>query len=413
MRPFLLFAAATAFAFQGAGPALRPLPLRAPLQDKNFYLLSLIERDDAVKSAIRRDPVLAAATAKRREGVDRAVADCALDLECYAAKFRFTPEQVEETSHALTSLYERTPAMRALVDGELRISGAYYRHRELSGPDLLAKAWTECAGGINHAIDVYTLGKPPRYPAIDSITYDPKSAAWQRIVQHAAAILQEDRAALDLPHTASLRFALQMMTLNHRDEAARYEPLENGENRAASQHARSIDWSRYPYTAIVVPGSGNDRPGVHLSPNGMLRDEIAVRRFREGKAPFILVSGGHVHPNQTEYSEAIEMKRDLMTRFGIPEEAIIVDPHARHTTTNMRNAARLMYRYGIPLDRKALISTDLSQSTYIENPDFGKRCIAELGYVPHKLLQRVSPFDIEFIPSIESLHIDPLDPLDP
>jgi hypothetical protein len=413
MRPFLLLAAATAFAFQAAGPAPHPLPLRAPLQDKNFYLLSLIERDDAVKSAIRRDPVLAAMTAKRLSAVDHAVTDCGLNLDCYAGTFRFTPEQVEETSRGLTSLYERTPAVRALIDGELRASGAYYRHRELSGAALLAKAWTDCADGINHAIDVYTFGKPPRYPAIDSITYDPKSAAWQRIVQHAAAILQEDRAALDLPHTASVRFALQMMRLNHRDEAARYEPLENGENRVALQRARGVDWSRYPYTAIVVPGSGNDRPGVRLSPNGMLRDEIAARRFREGKAPFILVSGGHVHPNQTEYSEAIEMKHDLMTRFGIAEEAIIVDPHARHTTTNMRNAARLMYRYGIPLDRKALVTTDLSQSTYIENPDFAKRCMAELGYMPYKLLQRVSRFDIEFLPLIESLHIDPQDPLDP
>jgi hypothetical protein len=33
--------------------------------------------------------------------------------------------------------------------------------------------------------------------------------------------------------------------------------------------------------------------------------------------------------------------------------------------------------------------------------------------MPHKLLQRISPFDIEFIPMIESLHIHPQDPLDP
>jgi hypothetical protein len=33
------------------------------------------------------------------------------------------------------------------------------------------------------------------------------------------------------------------------------------------------------------------------------------------------------------------MKHDLMARFGIPADSIIVDAHARHTTTNMRNAA--------------------------------------------------------------------------
>jgi uncharacterized SAM-binding protein YcdF (DUF218 family) len=31
------------------------------------------------------------------------------------------------------------------------------------------------------------------------------------------------------------------------------------------------------------------------------------------------------------------MKRQLVALFGIPESAILVDPHARHTTTNLRN----------------------------------------------------------------------------
>ena len=60
---------------------------------------------------------------------------CGLNLDCYAATFRFSPEQVDETSPALTSLYDRT-----------------------SGESLVAKVWAECAGGINHVIDVYTLG---------------------------------------------------------------------------------------------------------------------------------------------------------------------------------------------------------------------------------------------------------------
>ena len=102
-----------------------------------------------------------------------------------------------------------------------------------------------------------------------------------------------------------------------------------------------------------------------------------------------------------------------MARFGIPEAAILVDPHARHTTTNLRNAARLLYRYGMPFDRKALVSTDPGQSQYIENPLFAKRCLEELGYPPVRVLARVSPFDLEFQPLKESLHSDPRDPLDP
>jgi uncharacterized SAM-binding protein YcdF (DUF218 family) len=97
------------------------------------------------------------------------------------------------------------------------------------------------------------------------------------------------------------------------------------------------------------------------------------------------------------------MKRDLIARFGIPGAAIIVDPHARHTTTNMRNAARLLYRYAIPFDRKALVSTDPDQSRYIEDPLFARRCMDELGYVPFRLLGRTSPLDLEFLPVKESL----------
>jgi hypothetical protein len=211
----------------------------------------------------------------------------------------------------------------------------------------------------------------------------------------------------------SLRFATELMWLNHRDEAGRHEPLETKENEAAFRHVASVDWTKFPYLAIVVPGAWNDRPGVHLSPGGKLRDEIAAKRFREGKARFLIVSGGYVHPERTEYSEAIEMRRDLMTRFGIPAEATIVDPHARHTTTNMRNAARLIHPYGIPFDKKALVSTDPQQSDYIENPTFEKRCLNELGYLPYRLVRRTSAFDLEFLPQIESLQADPTDPLDP
>ena len=107
------------------------------------------------------------------------------------------------------------------------------------------------------------------------------------------------------------------------------------------------------------------------------------------------------------------MKHDLMARFGIPEESILIDPHARHTTTNLRNAARLLYRYGIPFGRKALITTDPSQSASIENAAFVKRCNDEMGYMPVRLLGRTSAFDLEFLPLKESLQIDPQDLLDP
>jgi len=289
----------------------------------------------------------------------------------------------------------------------------YVRYNDLSGEAFIERAWSDCVRGVNHMMDVYGLGKAPRYPDIDSMTYDAKSGAYHRLVETLVAVLEDDRTNLDLFFAPSIRFAVELAFLNHRDEAGRYEPMELGENSLAFQRVKSIDWSKYPYSVIVVPGAGNDRPGVQLSAGGKLRDEIAAKRFRESKAAFVLVSGGFVHPARTEFSEAIEMKKDLENRFGIPAEAIIVDPHARHTTTNMRNAARLMYRYGIPFDKKAIVTSDPGQSQYVESAIFEKRCLEELGYKPYKILGRTSPFDLEFLPTLESLHADPQDPLDP
>jgi hypothetical protein len=396
-----------------AQPLRAPVRLEVPVQDKNFYLLSMLERTHEVRDAVKAEPALARIAAERLAALDKATRTCNLDLDCYAAAFQWSDAQAKDAGHALAGLYRTSPAVRRLADGALRDSGMYVRYQSLGGDQLLDHAWTDCVHGINRMIDVYGLGKAPRYPAIDSITYDVKTDAWRHIVQNLAAMLEDDRASLALFSSPSMRFALQLMWLNHRDEAGRYEPMEIGENALAIRRIKSTDWAKYPYSAIVVPGAGNDLPGFQLSPEGKLRDEIAVKRFREGKAPFLLVSGGFVHPSQTEFAEAIEMKRDLIIRFGIPADAILIDPHARHTTTNMRNAARLMYRYGMPFEKKALVTTDLGQSQSIESPAFAKRCMDELGYVPQQILGRTSPFDLEFRPTLDSLQADPQDPLDP
>ncbi len=59
------------------------------------------------------------------------------------------------------------------------------------------------------------------------------------------------------------------------------------------------------------------------------------------------------------------MKRFLIQKLHIPENAVIMEPHARHTTTNMRNGVRLMFRYGMPMDKPGLTSTERGQSTWI------------------------------------------------
>jgi len=102
-----------------------------------------------------------------------------------------------------------------------------------------------------------------------------------------------------------------------------------------------------------------------------------------------------------------------MKKFGIQADAIIIDPHARHTTTNFRNADRLIIRYGIPINKPSLFITSKSQHDSVMKDTFDKRNIHELGYLPYRDKKSISNHDVVFYPVYESLHMDPLDPLDP
>lgn len=413
LLPVILGGAAAQPAIRFVEAAKVPLVLTSPVQDKNFYLLSMIERSAPVRQAVKADLGLAKLTDAKRESLAHAVKSCGADLECYAAAMKWTDSESVTTARALIELSRQSDAVKRVIDGPLRASGMFQRYADRSDEELLSQAWIDSAKGVNNIIDIYGTGKAGRYPAIDSVTYDLKSDSYHNMVRSLAAVLDDQGSDLELFFQPSLKFALMLLAVNARDEAGRLEPLESGENAAAIRKIPSLVWSRYPYSVIVVPGSGPDRLGVNLSPAGRLRAILTAKRFREGKAPLLLLSGGYVHPSQTPFAEAVEMKKYLVAEMGIPADAILIDPHARHTTTNIRNAARQIYRYGIPFDKVALITTDESQSSNIESPSFVARCMRELGYKPYELGKRLSPFDLEFRPTIESLHADPTDPLDP
>src|SRR6476661_5434601 len=106
------------------------------------------------------------------------------------------------------------------------------------------------------------------------------------------------------------------------------------------------------------------------------------------------------------------MKKYVMAKYQIPEQSILVEPYARHTTTNFRNGARLAFRYGIPTELKALATSSEDHITLITKPGFRIRCATELGYFPMEFITQVSPISAEFKPSVASLFFDSNDPLD-
>lgn len=160
-------------------------------------------------------------------------------------------------------------------------------------------------------------------------------------------------------------------------------------------------------------GAGPDDLLTPLSARGKLHVKVAAQRYFDGQAPFIIVSGGAVHPRETRHVEAVEMRRALIERYKVPAHAILIEPYARHTTTNLRNAARLLISMKAPMDRHALVLSDPRHISYVESAEFAARNQKELGYQPGKIGKRTSPFDVAFLPSQDVSRVDPLDPLDP
>ncbi|OWK31992.1 YdcF family protein [Sphingomonas mucosissima] len=391
-----------------AEPDYRPVEGGLTVAGRNFYLLSLLSALPEPRDAVARDPALTALAAERSQRLSTA-ADCQPKPACTVSAWRWTAADIATVGAALARLPDE--ARRPLA-GHLRRSGMVARHAALEDAALIERAWAETAAGINHILDVYGLGQPPRYPAIDAISFDVTKPDFAAFIASAhatvIAVTPVDAPLFVLPRD----FALTLLYLNEREDAAAHEPLDR-ENEAAIGRIARTDWRRYRYSALLVLGDGPEMPEARLGALGKLRLMAAAARWRQGLAPVIIVSGGSVHPAHTRFNEAIEMRRELIERHGIPADAIIIEPHARHTTTNLRNAARLMFRYRIPFDHDALIVTSEGQSQYVEGPVFRTRCLEELGYMPASIGARVSAFDLVFRPLAISLSRDPLDPLDP
>jgi hypothetical protein len=384
------------------------------IQDKNFYLLTVFETDSVARGRLQSDAVLSEALKARLERIKAARETCKGEVACLLSPFLWSEAEIQAVNDRILAVLRPNGALTALVQRRLRPSGRFQRYAGLSDEGLLQQAWRDAAEGMNHILKVWGLGEPPLYPLIDSISYAPGDKMWSDGVGDMVDVyLAAPEAQRALVFQPSLQAALDVLYMNDRDEAARLEPLSLGENKAALAYAQTINWRAFPYPAMLIPGRSPTLKDNPLSPEAKMKLRLAARRFKAGLAPLIITSGGFVSPSQTRYCEACEMKRELMRAYGIPARAILIDPYARHTTTNLRNAFRLLFEAGAPLDRPILVTTTDYQSRYIEAPVFQQRCLRELGYACYSDLKRVSMFDTRLNLPLLSLHRDARDPLDP
>jgi hypothetical protein len=187
---------------------------------------------------------------------------------------------------------------------------------------------------------------------------------------------------------------------------------------APTHRGRPIDLAAYdahpppqrsaPYAFVIVPGFTPRfgwRGGLH--PKNIERLERALTALSQRLAPAVIVSGAAVHSAD---NEALLMHEWLMGR-GVERDRVLIEPCARHTTTNLRNAGRLVLSHGA---EDALVVTSdgpwlpggggwrfAEQAYYLGYPwlsTFHLRCLVELGYQVGEL-RLVDPHHVHFRPS--------------
>ncbi|TWJ04588.1 DUF218 domain-containing protein [Mucilaginibacter frigoritolerans] len=381
------------------------------VQAKNFYLLTLLEHNDKIRLVLEHDSVLSIMAVKQNEAIARCLAVCTT-YKCITDTLKLSSEAINKVSTRLAYLYRNSADLQKLVKNELIPSNCYRQDSAYEAVTQLTKAWEQDAKDINHTIDVYANGLPPKYPAIDSISFNVNSPGYINVVKQTTAKILGEEHKSRLFFMPGMTAALAFLNVNGRNNAGDYEPMELTVNKAALQKAKSIVWANYNYTVLLVPGEGPDSSNTPISNSSKNRCRIAAAVYHQSKsAPFIMVSGGKVHPYKTPFCEAVEMKRFLIDSLQIPDSSIILEPHARHTTTNMRNGVRLLIQYNFPLLMPALVVSDSSQSAYISG--MKQRCINELGDVPYQLGKRISVNSQEFYAVPVAGQINLTEPLDP
>lgn len=383
------------------------------VQEKNYYLLTLLQELKPARQLLQQDDDLTNLLKTKRDSISNAPASCKFDRLCYTRHTKFTDADIAFVSQKLTALYKPDNALGKLVAEHLIPSGCYVLFQKLPPAEMLVRAWEQDARGVNFAIGVYAEGQKPNYPNIDSIGYNVQNRAFVGFLKTATETIAAEIKPQTLFFEPSLTAALRFIEVNDREQAADFEPMAETVNRPTLDRVKKLNWNNYKYTALLVLGSGPSEPGVAISGEAMMRLRMAATQFRAGLAPIMVVSGGKVHPDKTKFCEAEEMKRYLVQKLGIPADAILIDPHARHTTTNIRNTARLLFRYGLPIDKPAVVSSASMHIASVMSDGFDKRCLNELKLMPFRKGNRLTATEAEFYPLTDALHINPTEPMDP
>src|SRR5256885_8522155 len=152
------------------------LTFRNAVQDKNFYLLSLFQRDPEVRRLLRENKVLKKLSDDKLHAL-RTAANCN-DVSCFDRLFRLSGPDIEAAANELRTLAQRREIQKLVID--MRRSGAFIKYNRQSDPEMFVAAWLDAAHGMNRLLSVYGLGNDPTYKDIDRVSFDGSSDAYRK-----------------------------------------------------------------------------------------------------------------------------------------------------------------------------------------------------------------------------------------
>lgn len=378
---------------------------------KLFPLLYALETDQGCKNLLQANKKLLALAERRQQAMVDSLRKWPAPALSLTGTLKFTKEDIDTAAFELSSLFQQQSIIRDRWK-KLQLNGYYRRFDSLPAVEQFIQAWRQDADGINYCIAVYGENKAPHYPLIDSMQLPNKGRAFTSMINTMLYGLSAELTDHPLFFSLSMAGACRLLELDDRLQAGDFEPMANTVNKAAIRKAASINWNNFPYTLILVPGAGPDQPGISLSAEAKLRLRLGADQYWQQQAPFIMVSGGKVHPYKTAFNEAEQMRRYLVETLQVPGDAILMEPHARHTTTNLRNCARLIYKYHLPAQKACLAVTSRMQSQMITET-LAARCQRELNLIPFRVGKRLSDTTAEFYPLPIAMQIEPTEPMDP
>ena len=383
------------------------------LQSKIFPLFSAMKNDKDFVAVLKKSPKYIKILELRLIDFKNATNNCNINADCFLKSMRYDSTTINLITSNIVDILKENPALFQKFALKMRQSGNYALYANGTNEEMIISSLTNSYKALDELLVHYVTNKGFTYPNIDSAIYTTNTLYYnQLIAEILIAISDYRKEELKFDFELPLILAMNLLEINNRDEAIRFYPLSNA-NKAAYDKIPKVYWKTYQYSSILVLGEGPEMDNIPLSQHSKLRCRIAAEEFKLHKAPFIIVSGGYVHPFQTKYCEAEEMRKFLTDDCGIPISAIIIDPHARHTTTNIRNANRILFQNSIAPEMKVLCISSRNHIDYIQSARFIPRCKEELGYVPFNRMKRLNAFTVEYFTERLSLTANPYEPLDP